>query len=595
VPRSELLRTALPDVQSWWSEYGRPGWVANRWLFEEAPWVLAGHVRGTFRLDEPGRAPRRLIDPAGLGSFTPLSWYDSVRVQPGAGAATQGFGGAFVTVEGMSGHDVAPTRATSGAEGVADLRSGDGAWDENSLMVSRRDTVSWLRIEAHGLTRGPAGTLDLAGRHVWQVDGGMRRGAHELAVAYAAQGVGATLLGTEQEDTWAQVGSATYRWHARSGGAELAFSRGRSRTISYSEFFPLSRRASAASELSARAWRSGFTGGIRYDREETARDFADIFHARARSYWADGGWTGELGGGRLVVAVGAGKHDAFSTPEVAPSVSYEVGAGAIRARVGAERVLNAVWSDLALVPGTHRTYAPFLQRTLLGVADVTIGTHYERQLRTWVLAGRTNSRAIASRTPLSEATLRRLEGLPVLQRGIAEDPDPYTFALVSAEGRMISESVPLLRSLPWLGRAFRPHRTSAWFGEAYGFGLVKPAQTVSPNVDPVIGGRAIVGGRWRLFQGDLGIEAYGGGDFVGSRWSEFREYQLPGYGVSSLGLLFTLADATITIRARNLENRFRLEPWLDTSLNIDPNGPFAGEAVGPGREIRFALTLTLRN
>src|SRR5205823_5861162 len=32
VPRSELEATSLPDVAAWWSEYGRPGWIADRWL-----------------------------------------------------------------------------------------------------------------------------------------------------------------------------------------------------------------------------------------------------------------------------------------------------------------------------------------------------------------------------------------------------------------------------------------------------------------------------------------------------------------------------------------------------------------------------------
>jgi hypothetical protein len=96
-----------------------------------------------------------------------------------------------------------------------------------------------------------------------------------------------------------------------------------------------------------------------------------------------------------------------------------------------------------------------------------------------------------------------------------------------------------------------------------------------------------------MFTGDLGVEAYAGVDYVGSRDSEFRPQRLPGYATSSAGVLFRLVDATITIRARNLENHFPEEPWLDASTNLDP--ALASQALGPGREFRFALTLNLRN
>ena len=80
---------------------------------------------------------------------------------------------------------------------------------------------------------------------------------------------------------------------------------------------------------------------------------------------------------------------------------------------------------------------------------------------------------------------------------------------------------------------------------------------------------------------------------VGPRSSEFSGLRLPGYAVSTGGLLFTLGDATITIRLRNLENRSPLEPWLDTS-SVQGNR-LGTEALGPGREIRFAMTLNLLN
>ncbi len=553
MPRSELVESALPDVAAWWSEYGRTGWIANRWLDGEAVWELAGEVRGTYRVEEPGRAPRRLIDPAGAGSFTPLTWYDSLRVLPGVGAAWQGFSGALMTVEGRTGGP-----GPSGAEGIVDLRSGDGGWDENSLMVSRRDSLSWLRVESHGLNRGPAGTMESSGRHLWGVSVGKQFGHHAFEGAFEEQGLAASLLGTEDEDLSGQVGSATYRYQRGGAGGELTFARGRSRAVSFSEYFPLSRRASAATEVSTRVWHpSGFSAGAQWHRERVTREASDAFNVRAASFWSVVGWSGDFGAGRLSVDVGAGKHQMFPNVNFAPAVRYEVRGAGVIARVGAERVLDAVWNELAL------NQFPFMQRSYAGVADVTLGTTRARQVRATLLAGRTISRAVATRTPLSEVVLRT---------GLVEDPDPYTFGLASLEARG-----------EWRG----------WFGNALGYGLTRPTRTIQPNVDPSIGGRALLGARWRMFKGDLGVEAYAGVDYVGARESEFRPVHLFGYATSSAGLLFTLADATITIRARNLENHSPPEPWMDTSVSTDP--ALSSEAFGPGREIRLALTLNLRN
>ena len=569
MPREELLGTSLPDLASYWSESGRPGWVADRWLDGESVWTLAGLVRGTFRVDEPGRTPRRLIDASGTGSFTPLSWYDSLRVLPGVGAAGQGFQGALTTIEGRTGG-----AGPAAAEGIVDLRSGDGSWDENSIMVSKRDSLRWLRVESHGLKRGAAGTMDLGGRHLWGVSGGVRRGPHSLELAFSQQGVADRLLGTEFEDLSGQVGSGTYAIERRGDRGEVTFSRGLARSFSSSDdalaLLRPSRRATATSELSGRmSNRAGFSAAARYDEEHVGRDLpavtgtgtGDLAAAtrstQASSYWGTVGWAGEAGPGRLVVDVGGGKHDAFAHLHLAPAIRYEVRARGVIARVGAERVLNAAWSDL---PAGH---LPFLQRSLVGVADLMLGASRAGHVRAVVLAGRTTSRAVASRVPLSEAVLRT---------GWIEDPEPYTFAVGSVEAR------------------------GSWrrcFGEASAFGLLRPARVIQPSVDPNVGARGIVGARWRLFKGDLGFQAYVGGDFVGARDSEFQPGRLPCYAVSTAALQFTLDAATITIRARNLEDRSWAEPWLDTSTGSDATT--GSQAFGPTREIRFALTLSLRN
>jgi len=566
-PRSELDATALPDVVSWMDEYGRPAWFANRWLDTEGVWTMAGLVRGTWRLDEPGRAPQRLIDPAGLGSFTPLSWYDSVAVTQGTGAAWQGFDGALATVEARTAYGQGPRSS----EGIVDLRSGDGAWDENSLMVARRDSLSWVRIDSHGLNRSVAGTLDPAGRHLWGFGAGYRYRKHSLDVAFSQHGIAGGLFGSENEDRRGQVGSATYRYHAHTSTTAVTFSRGRTTDASYAEYpeMPYSRRTGSFGELGVRTdFGSGLAAGIQWRDEHVARDvetpgspvdtiIGHTFRSDARSLWGSVGWAGDLGGGRLAVDVGAGKHGAYDAIEIAPSVRYDVASGGIRASIGAERAVDAVWTDLPV------GQAPFMQRSIVGVADVTFGTRRATRLRTMVLAGRTASRAVGNRTPLTEVVLRA---------GWREDPDPYTFALFAGEGR-----------LEW----------RRWFMEANAFGLVKPAHAIQPNVDPVVGGRAILGRRWLLFKGDLGLEAYGGTDLVGMRESDARPAILSPYAVSSVGVLFTIASATFTIRWRNLENVSPPEPWRDTSLGLDPFT--GGEALGPGREMRLGMVLALRN
>lgn len=511
--------------------------------------MTAGLARGGFRLDEPGRPAREVIDPAGAGSFTPITWYDSLRVVEGVGGATDGFDGALARGEGRT-----QQWGPRGAAAVVDLRSGDYAWDENSLMIVRRDSVEWLRGEAYGLNRGAAGTFEPAGRHLWGIGGGIRRGAHQLSGSFSQEGVGARLLGTEEQSTSSRSGSATYRYGTPELSGEATFTRGISHAESFSDLFDPSKRDANASQLGLRLWHaSGLRAGATLREARASRTEADEFSARQRFAWGDAGWTGEVAGGTVDVDLGAGVHSGLNRRVwFAPEAGYTVHGLGYSARVGAERVLHAVWSDLQLGQD------PFMQSTWAGVVELELGASAARHVRVSFLGGRTRNRAIVTRTPLTEVQLRT---------GVFADPDPYTFGLVSGEAEG-----------GW----------RALFGRATAFSLARPTSTAQPRIDPGFGARVLVGARFKLFQGDLGVEMTGGLEGVGARDSEegFGRV-LPGYATSTFGLGFRLADATITIRLRDLENEIHLEPWIDSDSGL--------EALSPGRELRFALQLDLRN
>ncbi len=546
--RRDLVGSSLPDPVSWVGEYGRPAWTADQWLATGAPATLAGHARGGLSLLEPGRPPRTMMDPGGGPSFTPLPWYDSLRVTYGEGGARLGFDGALGVIEGRTGGT-----GPRGAEAVVNVGSGDLGWDENSLMIGRRDTMSWLRGETYGLNRGIAGYLDPAGRHMWGLAGGIRRGGHGIEANFSQQGSAGRVLGTEEEATAMRIGSGRYTLTAAGGGIEAGYARGRSRHTSFSDFFDESLRNATATRWSGRLWhRSGTWASGEYRTEHVLRSESDEFNAHTRSAWGVLGWEGQAGPGRLDAELGAGRHASLGRNDMAPSIAYEVRGRNVVARAGVERVIHAVWTDLAL------DQQPFLQRTWAGVVDLSFGATPRFGARVTALAGRTRSRAVITRTPIEDVALRI---------GAAEDPEPYGFGLVTGEAH-----------------------TEWWrlFASASAFALHRDPSDIQPRVDPGFAMRAVAGTRFRLFQGDIGIDVYGGLEGVGTRESELTDQRtLAGYATSSIGTVVTFGDVWITIRARNLENEIHEEPWLDSESSL--------EALGPGREIRFALTAVLHN
>jgi hypothetical protein len=544
--QGDLTITSLPDAASYWGEFGRPGWIGSRWLDAGEPWVLAGLARGAFHLDEPGRGPLDLTDPTSEGSITPLVWFDSLRIGYGEGAATEGYSGALATVE-TNPAGVGPERTRS----VVDLRSGDYGWDENSVMIERRDSTTWLRGEALSINRNFFGSYEPAGRHQWGLSGGARRGPHEIQASFAQRGVASRLAGSEQENTTSRAGSAGYGFSTKEFQSNVEFRRGEDHRESVSDFFDLSRRDASAWAVDGTVrHRSGLLASFDYEEQRVTRTVSEDFEARSRRAWAALRWTRPAGDGVLDLELGGGRHSGFDTPQFAPGITYRIERPSFRLRIGAERVLYAVWSDL------EPAQDPFMQQTWAGVVDVSMGPDHLRHLGLVLLGGRTTSRALVARQPLTDVALRV---------GLFEDTEPYDFGLAAFEGR-------------W--------NWGIVFATGQVFGLVRKASDLQPLVDPGYGGRAVVGTNFRLFQGDLGVGIYAGAENVGERQSEeSSDRVLPGYTTSSAGIVLTLADAIVSVRARNLENEVHEEPWIDSSVGL--------EALGPGREIRFALTLLL--
>ena len=546
--RADLVWSGLPDLPAWWAEFGRPGWIADSWMSPHGPWVLAGHARGGWDLQEPGRAPRGMPEPGPGPADTPLASYDSVVVRLGEGGAWSGFRGALATAYGLP----AP-REKRGAETVVDLGSGDFGFDDNALMVDRVDSLAWVRGEALGANRGAFGSTDLAGRHRWGVSAGLERRRHGLEGTFAQRGVGARLLDEDEESNAGGSGSLTYRYRASHWRGSLTGARGYDHHESFGSLLLTSRRDASGGVLMAEVHHeSGLEGRLETRQARVSRTESEPFEAATSEAWAVLGFRRPWGDGELSAAVGGGRLGATSDWELAPSLHYRTAFVGGRAHLGAERVLHGTWSDLAV------DEAPFLQSSWVGTAELEVGTR-PRVLRASLLAGRTHDRAIAVRVPLTDLGLRA---------GLARDPDAYDFGLLWAE----------LGTQWW--------RRLRLGGE--GFGLVRRSGPTQPRVDPGYGYRGWMETGFRAFRGDLGVVVRAGVEGVGERDSEFDPGRvLPGYATTAAQVQLSLASAIVTFRARNLENELHEEPWFDAATGL--------QALGPGREFRLVMTLLLGN
>jgi hypothetical protein len=273
---------------------------------------------------------------------------------------------------------------------------------------------------------------------------------------------------------------------------------------------------------------------------------------RGTSAWLALGGEGTRGPARFRATLGVGREGATRRTEFAPSLSFSFGEGPYGGRVFVERILAPVWSDLGA------GQEAFLQATWLGGFDLTAGDRRGALARLGWRMGRTRDRAVVARFPLEELWLRQ---------GFRADPDPYDFGLATAEVRWGS---------------------GGWMLGLEGYELLRDAHAIQPAVDPRRGARAWLEAGFRAFKGDLGVGLRGEAEAVGERESEVAPaLSIPGYASYGAAAVLALADATVALRFRNLENRRRPETWPDPATR-EP-------AIGPGMEFRLVFGWRLYN
>ena len=537
---------------SWWAEPGRAGWFPDAWDCSAFPAAFAGLALGGARVVEPGAAPLDLPAPGISAARRALGWSDTVAVELMSDPAWSGYGA-----------PLAEARATSEPPGagrasaVLQLTEGYYGYENDALGLQRGDASGGLGIEMVTGTRGAAGALEQEGRHQWGVEAHHLAGRHRFAARYAQRGTGERLAGGEEQNAAGESGTAEYEFQSTQGTARLQVERGYAHHESHGGALAYSRRDAdedrAALELARRAGGNVLELRAEWRRADAVRvtSLAPEFDRSVNLLWGSARLTRDLGPGRLRVSLGVGRDDATDRTEAAPALEYRFGGAEFGGRLTAARLVAPVWSDLAA------GQTPFLQSTWAAGGELGAARGGLRA-RLIGITGRTEERALVSRQPLEELWLRP---------GLRADTSAYRFALggVAADAR------------------FGPLGAG---GE--GFVLGRDRGGAQPQVDPSWGARAFADWRFSVFQGDLGIVVRGEFEWVGERETEEPVPRRLG-GLTGLGatLVLTLADATLSIRGRNLDNRPQPQTWIDSATG-EP-------ALSPGREIRGTLTWRLFN
>jgi len=551
--RAELIGSGLESVSGWWGGGGRAGWLPDGDLGGGDPWTLAGLVAGAWVIEEAGRAPSGMSPPGVAGAQSPLVWFDSVLVRTGEGGAWEGFDAGLAVARAGETLDRRPGGGWRPRTDVA-LVNGSNGLRDNSVSLSRRDTLGALRIEAASGERAGgglgAGGVTSTGRDLYGIAGAMERGAHRWEGSFAHRRSNASLVGGESQDARGEAGSAGYRHAGDRWRIAAAVDRGYDRHDSRGGPWLERRRladATAAALVIERAGERDRWGARGSWRETGVTPEAGVSaRSRARALWGAMRWQGPVGEGELELAVGAGHHSALGRTPVAPSLAWRFHGRPWEGRVTIERLTTPVWADLA--PGER----PFLQDTWAGGLELGAAVASGGRARIGFLAGHTVSRAVLARIPLEAVALRS---------GYRVDPGPYDFGLLVAEAR-------------W--------RTGRWGAAIEGFILAHDASALQPQVDPSRGGRVLAELGFKLFQGDLAVRPRLEAWAVGPRESEATpSHPLPAYVSMRAALELTLADATLLIDGRNLADRRAARTWVDTITGI--------EASGPGRELRVTL------
>jgi hypothetical protein len=543
------VRSGLPDAASWWAEPGRAGWQPEAWLGTACPPALAGLALGGWRLAEPARAPQALPWPGVRQVRTPLSGYDSLEVGDGPGA-WGGFDGALVTLRGL------PLAEEKRARAAFALANGSGGLDENSLTLARGDSLRGVGVDVLSGKHGAESGFERSGRHLWGTSAHLTRGLHRFDASVGQRGTATALAAGEEQAAAGRSGALDWRWQNADTRWSAGFARGLDRHESFGGALAYSERDAQETRLSAAFERArgarGLGARLEWADAEVRRAEAGAFSRTSRSLWGTFGAVAPVAGGRLELALGAGRHGGVDRFEIAPSARFASRVAGWRTTLGVERMLTPVWADLA--PGTE----PFVQQTWAGALRVARADSGAWRARGALLAGRVHERALVVRQPLEDLWLRA---------GVRADPAVYDFALA-------------MGGLEWSGRHLG--------GGFEGFGLAHrstrlPAdRTRAPRADPDAGFRAWLGGRGRLFAGDLGVALRGVVEGVGAREADLAPYRrIPAFVTFGVAAEATLEDVTLVLEARNLEDRPRAQSWLDSATGLP--------AIAGRRDLRFSL------
>lgn len=545
-----------PDLVSWWSLAGRPGWTPDADLGTSFAWSYAGHSLGGWS--------RRLVEAPSLGlpwpeasdARRPVVWSDSLLARAEPLGAWLGPDAALATATSVH----VPTSAMR-ARSAFRIDNGDFGVSRYSLIFERGDSLRWIRYQASSGTRAGMGPLGPAGDHVWDLTWQMTRGAHTVRANIGQRGAAQELAqSVVYEDVAAQSGGAEYQWSQEERQISVAFSRGLDHRLSVisDAGIPISysRRDAQENRFEFSAATPGLGGLLSargmLSRARVIRTYDDFFEARNTTTWGAVAYQRSTRPGTLRLELGGGNSGALDRRLVAPAASFTFGAGAARGRAFAQRLVLPVWSDLEF------DQAPFLQSTTaMGLeAEAGEGVLHGRAA---MMGGVTRDRALVYPYPIQDIWMRS---------GVVADPHRYDFALITAAARA---------QMHLLGLG------------AEGFLLTRDQDPSEPRVEPDQGARGWLEARFAAFQGDLGVRLRFEGADVGARDTKtvFEPVRLPAYLTGSALVILTIADATAIFTWRNLENVRREESWTD---------PQTGQlALGPGRQFRLSFTWRLMN
>ncbi len=534
----------------------------------------------------PGTAPWPGLDEVQV----PRAWYDSVAVVVGEDAGWRGFSASLVELRAFA----EPARSRK-PRAAFTLVNGTSSVDRTGLFLQRGGDDSWLRGGAFTGERTGTSRLEDRGDHVWFADLGVRRGAHELAGAFAQRGVfGETVrifertnenpyLGFE-ENGRGEAGSLRWTWAQADRRLKATLSRSHDHRESSEPLFEnqlvfFGEREAQQNTLEVEATRGDAVRGhgarleLTQGKVATSEDFfgatvlgipRPAVDAHQRTAWLAVRDHRPLVGGQLELQVGAGYNRA---PEVhherwqlAPSLLWRLERGAARWRAHVGRYVTPVWSDL--VEGER----PFVQDTWAAGGGLALGSERSAWVDVSGLVSETGNRAMLQRWAIRHLSLRS---------GWTRDPVRVQDALVQVAG----------------GAAWKS------FGvDALAWSRVRPLGTQVARVDPALGGRAGLESHFSVFAGDLRVRLRAETAWVGDRETEpLTDYfsppqPVPGYFMSSASAGFGIGDAEITLRAYNLEDAIHPQVWLD------PTSPKPGTpAPVAGRQFRVDLSWPLFN